>query len=64
MFHETCFLKCWLQWGVRWLKITKVEIQMVSAGFPILTDNTNNQEKFQVPKISLSTAPRFAYASF
>ena len=36
---------------------------MGSVCFPILYDHTNNQEKFQVPRISLNTAPRFSYVS-
>ena len=36
---------------------------MGSACFTILYDHTNNQEKFQVPRISLNTAPRFSYVT-
>ena len=38
----------------------KLKKQMGSVYFPILYDHTNNQEKFQVPRISLNTAPRFS----
>ena len=36
---------------------------MRSACFPVLYDHTNNQEKFQVPKIILNTAPRFSFVT-
>ena len=36
---------------------------MGSAYFPIPYDHTSNQEKFQVPRISLSTGPRISYIS-